>query len=228
MQQRIHDLTGYTIRATDGEVGKVDEFYFDDATWTIRYMVVKTGNWLSGRVVLISCAALGKPEWESRIFPVNLTCEQVRNSPDIDTERSVNRQHEAQLHEYYQWPQYWEGGYGGVFGITPYPVFENSMLKEPSESEHHDDPHLRSTKHVTGYHVHAIDGEIGHIADFIINEENWTIGNLVVDTGNWLPGRKVLIPPAWIKSINWDETSVYTDRPRESVKNSPELEASKT
>jgi sporulation protein YlmC with PRC-barrel domain len=99
------------------------------------------------------------------------------------------------------------------------------MLKEPSGPERHDDPHLRSTKHVTGYHIHAIDGEIGHVADFIIDEENWTISNLIVDTGNWLPGRKVLIPPAWIKSINWDETSVYIDRTREAVKNSPEWEA---
>jgi PRC-barrel domain. len=171
---------------------------------------------------------MGKPDLKQRTFSVNLTCDQVRNSPDIDMERPVYRQHEAELHEYYQWPQYWEGGYGGILGITPYPVFENSLLKEPSGPKRPDDPHLRSTRQVTGYHIHATDGEIGHVLDFIVDDGNWSLVNLVVDTGTWLSGRKVLIPPAWIKNVNWDETSVYIDRTREAVKNSPELEPSKT
>jgi sporulation protein YlmC with PRC-barrel domain len=227
MQQRLHSLIGYAIRATDGDLGKVHEFYFDDATWTIRYMVVETGNWLSNRKVLISLAALGKPDWESRTFPVNLTCDQVRNSPDIDTQRPVYRQHEAELHEYYQWPQYWEGGYGGALGITPYPLLEKPLSQESSVSDQKDDPHLRSTRQVAGYHIHASNGEIGHVADFMVNDQNWAIRYLVVDTGNWLPGKKVLISPSWIKSVNWDDASVTVDRMRESVKNSPDADPAK-
>ena len=224
MQQRLNKIIGYAIRAIDGNLGKVHEFYFDDATWTIRYMVVETGNWLSGRKVLISLVALGKPDWESRTFSVNLTCDQVRKSPDIDTERPVYRQHEAELHAYYQWPLYWEGGYGGTFGITPFPLFENPVKQEPSASERKDDPHLRSTRHVTGYHIHATDGEIGHVDDLIVDDENWRISYLVVNTGNWLSGRNVLIPSAWIKSVNWADSSVFLVRSRDAVKSSPEFD----
>lgn len=227
MQHSLRSMIGFAIRATDGDLGKVYEFYFDDATWTIRYMVAETGNWLLGRKVLISLAALGKPDWELRTFPVGLTCDQVRNSPDIDTERPVYRQHEAELHEYYQWPQYWEGGYGGALGITPYPLFEKPLLQESSASDRKDDPHLRSTRQVTGYKIHATNGEIGHVADFMVNDQNWAIRYLVVDTGNWLPGKKVLISPSWIKSVNWDDASVTVDRMRESVKNSPDADPAK-
>jgi sporulation protein YlmC with PRC-barrel domain len=219
----LHSIIGYPIRASDGDLGKIHEFYFDDATWTIRYMVVETKNWLSGRKVLISLVALGNPDWKSRTFSVNLTSVQVRNSPDIDTERPVYRQHEAKLHAYYQWPRYWEDGYGGTFGITPYPLYEESIAQESSESERKDDPHLRSTRQVTGYHIHASDGEIGHVEDFVVDDESWKLSNLVVNTGNWLPGKKVLIPPAWIKRVNWADASVYLDRPREAIKTSPEF-----
>jgi sporulation protein YlmC with PRC-barrel domain len=228
MQNRLKSFIGYSVRATDGELGKVDEFYFDDLTWTIRYMVVETGSWLSSRKVLISIAALCKPEWETRTFPVNLTCDQVRKSPEIDTQRPVYRQHEAELHEYYRWPQYWEGGYGGILGITPYPVFENSLPREPADENRDDDPHLRSTHQVSGYHIHAADGAIGHVEDFIVDDETWELRHLVVDIGNWLTGRKVLISSKWIKSVDWGQSSVLIDRSRESVKNSPDFEISES
>ncbi len=228
MQHRLRSMLGYAIQATDGDLGKVNEFYFDDATWTIRYMVVETGNWLLNRKVLISLVALGKPQWESRTFPVTLTRDQVRNSPDIDTERPVYRQHEAQLHEYYQWPRYWEVGYGGTLGITPFPLFENPEIQESPGSKREEDPHLRSTQHVTGYHIHATDGKIGHVEDFIVDDKTWLFDYLVVDTANWLPGRKVLITPAWIKNVNWADRSIEINRPRNAVKDSPAFDSSDT
>ncbi|MGA9042406.1 MAG: PRC-barrel domain-containing protein [Terriglobales bacterium] len=226
MQQRISAMIGNVIRATDGDLGKVHEFYFDDAAWTIRYMVAETGNWLLGRKVLISLVALGKPDWEAQLFSVNLSCTQVRNSPDIDTERPVYRQYEEEIHKYYDWPVYWQGGYGGMLGITPFPLFEDPSPQGAPESQRNDDPHLRSTRHVKGYHIHATDGEIGHVEDFIVDDENWAIQHLVVDTGNWLPGKKVFIAPAWIKKVNWTDSSVYLDRSREAVKTSPEFDSS--
>jgi uncharacterized protein YrrD len=220
-------MIGFSIKATDGDIGKVNEFYFDDTTWTIRYMVVETGNWLSDRKVLISLVAMGTPDWESRTFPVSLTRDQVRNSPDIDTERPVYRQHETALHTYYAWPQYWEGGYQGILGITPFPVFEVPLPQEPTGAGRHDNPHLRSSRQVTGYSIHATNGEIGHVEDFIVDDKNWALCYLVVETGNWLVGKKVIIPPSWIRSVNWDEASVDIDRTRESVKNSPDVDPSK-
>ena len=224
MQRRIHSMIGYTIRATDGDLGKVHEFYLDDSTWTIRYLVAETGSWLNERKVLISLVALGKPDWESRTFSVNLSCDQVRNSPDIDTERPVSRQHEIDLHAYYLWPEYWGGGYAGTLGISSYPLYEIPSPDQQPQSDRKDDPHLRSTRQLTGYQIHATDGEIGHVQDFVVNDEGWAIQYLVVDTGTWLPGRKVLIAPKWIKSVKWGEASVHLDRSREEVKNSPEFD----
>ncbi|MDP4248220.1 MAG: PRC-barrel domain-containing protein [Bacteroidota bacterium] len=226
MQQRVSAMIGRIIRATDGDLGKVHEFYFDDVTWTIRYMVAETGNWLSGRKVLIPLVALRKPDSKSDTFSVDLSCAQVRNSPDVDTERPVYRQHEEAIHEHYHWPPYWEAGYGGTLGLTPYPLLDNPPQQESGASQRKDDPHLRSTRHVKGYHIHAIDGEIGHVEDFIVNDENWTIQFLIVDTGNWLPGKKVFMPPSWIKEVNWDDSSVYIGRTVELVKNSPEFQSS--
>jgi sporulation protein YlmC with PRC-barrel domain len=227
MQHSISSMIGYAIRATDGDLGKVDEFYFDDETWAVRYMVVETGNWLSGRKVLISPIAYGRPELESRTISVNLTCAQVCSSPDIDTERPIYLQHEAELHEYYQWP--WRGGYGGPFGTTPIPLSGDDVFvgQEASVSERQDDPHLRSTRQVTGYHIRATEGEIGHVDDFIMDDEIWPIRFLVVDTSVWLPGKKVLLSTQWIERVEWADSSVYFDLTRESIENSPKFDPSK-
>jgi len=226
MQYNINSMIDYEIRATDGDLGKVVEFYFDDETWTIRYIIAETGNWLEGRKVLISPVAFGKPDPESRTISVNLTRSQVKNSPDIDTQKPVFRQHEEQLNEYYQWP--WRGGYGGSFGTTPLPLSDEDVLaeQEASAPEHRDDPNLRSTRQVTGYHIHAADGEIGHVEDFIVDDEDWTIRFLVVDTTNWLPGKTVLLSPQWIKRLDWADSGVYYNLTRESVENSQEFDPS--
>jgi sporulation protein YlmC with PRC-barrel domain len=219
MQHCLCSMIGYTIQAADGDLGRVDDFYLDDTTWTIRYMVAETGNWLLERKVLVSLFAWCKPEWKLQMFLVNLTKEQVRHSPDIDTNRLVSRQHEIKLHEYYQWPRYWEGGFG-------VPVFENSLFQETFISERLNDPHLRSTRQIVNYHIHATDGEIGHIEDFIVDDRNWAIHFLIVNTKKWLSGKIVLIPPKWIKNINWADASVHLDRSREEVKNSPDFDPS--
>jgi len=201
-------LVGCTVRAKDGGIGRVEEFYFDNHKWIIRYMVVDTGRWLQGRQVLISTAALKRPEWKSRAFPVNLTKQQVRNSPSIDTDKPVSRQHEAELHGYYNWPIYWGLG-----------------LSAPTEKL--ADPNLRSTRQVTGYHIQAMDGEIGHVQDFIVDDETWAIRYVVVNTQNWLPGKKVLVSPAWIRRVSWDKSKVFVGLSREPVKNSPGFDPSK-
>jgi len=226
MQRSVKKLTGYTIHATDGDLGKVEEFYFDDQSWTIRFMVVNTGGWLGGRKVLISPHALGKPDWKSRKFPTNLSMEQVRNSPDIDTDKPVNRQYEERLYKYYSWPSYWGSGVynGGIYGMSPLPA----MMVEEFEGEQidnqrsHEDVHLRSTKNVTGYHIQATDGEIGHIEDFIMDDESWSIRYLVVNTRNFLPGRKVIVPPQWINAVSWFDAKVYVSLSKDAVRSSPQ------
>jgi hypothetical protein len=119
MLRSMKDLENYAIRATDGIIGHVKDFYFDDGTWVVRYLVVETGSWLSSRKVLISPMAIGHPEWTGRVLPVSITKEQVKNSPDIDTDRPVSRQHERQYLEYYGYPFYWGGA--GLWGAGVYP-----------------------------------------------------------------------------------------------------------
>ena len=217
--------------ATDGEIGKVEEFYFDDETWTVRYLIVKTGGWLSGRKVLISPTALNEPDWKNETFPVNLTKEQIKNSPDIDTEKTVSRQQEIELYGHYAWPYYGSAGAGfyggmGMSGMVDSRIpFEESISAQNTKKES-GDLHLRSTHEVKGYQIHAIDGEIGEVEDFIIDGKTWHLRFLVVDTGKWFPGKKVLISPKWISEVKWEDSSVHVDMPVGAVKNSPEYDPS--
>lgn len=219
MKRSVKSITGFTLAATDGEIGKVKEFYFDDDTWTIRYLIVDTGTWLSGRVVLISPEALLSPDWENRIFPINLSKDQVMNSPDINTDIPVSRQEEIELHKYYPWMPYWGGGYygGNVAGM---PLIE---YPDPvSQKEEDQNKHLRSTHKVIGYKIKAKDGEIGDVEDFLFNDSNWKIDFMLIDTGHWFPGKKILISLDIIKEINWASSAVIIDTVIAHVKSSPE------
>ncbi len=182
------ELQGYTIHATDGDIGRVDEFYFDDESWVIRYLVADIGHWLPGRKVLISPFTFEEPDWQNKLFLVRLSREDVKNSPDIDTKKPVSRQEEIALSEHFQWTPYW------TLATT-----ESRIVKEKRKG----DPHLRNTRDVLGYRIHAKDGDIGHIEDFIVNDGDWAIHHLVVDTRNWLPGKKMLVSPWWTDEINF-------------------------
>lgn len=234
MKRRLESLHAFTIGGTDGEIGKVKEFYFDDKSWTIRYIIVETGNWLSGRKVLLSPQSILSTDWEENVFKVDLTMEQIKNSPNIDTDKPVSRQHEKELYGYYPLGgYYWGGGMGMDMGMgmgMSYPIGMDQTIQEEKDGADDDtsevDPHLRSTDKVTGYILKATDGEIGDVEDFIINASNWQIDFMLVDTGNWFPGKKVLIAPNMIKEINWEKETVMVNATEDIVKNSPEYQPS--
>ncbi len=217
MLRSIKELHGYNILATDGEIGHTHTFYFDDLAWIVRYLVVDTGTWLPGRRVLIAPLALGQPDWITHVMPVNLTRDQVENSPPIDLDLPVSRQMEERLHEYYGWPPYW---HSGTAALAAAKAAREGQKPPPG------DPHLRSTREVIGYHIQATDGEIGHVEDFVGDVQDWTLRYMVVDTRNWLPGRKVLVAPTWIERVNWAQEKVHVDLGRETIKNSPEYDPS--
>lgn len=221
-------LKDFVIQATDGEIGKVDQFYFDDETWAIRYLVVNTSRWLDGRLVLISPIALGQKGWESRRLDVALTKKQIEDSPRIDTHKPVSRQHEAVYLGYYGYPYYWGGP--NLWGLASYPAGLAVQRETVTEAEAEQatagkesaDSHLRTTNEVTGYHIEAADGEIGHVEDFIVDDETWAIRYLEVDTRNWWPGKKVLVSPAWIDNVSWPDSKVYVGLSRKTLKSGPE------
>lgn len=101
MLRNVKEMKGYTIHATDGDIGDVSDFYFDDHDWVVRYLVVDTGNWLTGWRVLIAPFAFREADWRTEKILVSLTRDQVRNSPDVDTAKPISRQHEIEFAQYY-------------------------------------------------------------------------------------------------------------------------------
>jgi hypothetical protein len=235
MLRSLRDLVGFAIVASDGHIGRVHDFYFDDREWTVRYLVVDTGGWLNGRLVLISPVALKAPDWHARSFPVSLTRQQVEDSPSILSDMPVSRQHEIQLHKHYGWPMYWGGGMitGEILAFYPELVaMSRASRKHPSAEEvgreEEGDPHLRSLAEVTTYHIHAVDGDIGHVGDLLVDDESWAIHYIVANTHNLLPGKRVLLSPRWIEQVDWDESKVHVTVSRRKVEDAPEYHSGVT
>lgn len=229
MLRSLKELRGYTIEAQDGDIGKIHGFFFNDDIWAVIYLVVDTGGWLPGRKVLISPKAVGQPDFTTQKIPVRLSREKIENSPGIETDKPVSRQKEMELHDYFQWPYYWAGlTVPGWHSEIPPPPLPEKKTKTQKEAEarikKEFDTHLRSTREVIGYNISAVDGEIGHVEDFIADDRIWDLRYIVVNTRNWLPGKKVLISPAWIKKITWQKAKVQIDLTREQIRKSPEFD----
>lgn len=225
-------LIGHTLHATDGDIGSIADLYFDDERWTVRYLVVDTGGWLTGRKVLISPRAIGEIDWDAKALPVKLTKSQVERSPDVDTRKPVSRQHEAEHLGYYEYPFYWGGS--GLWGMGEYPgdlssqaVIEAELRATATKpaSPASADSHLQSCNAVIGYHISATDGEIGHLDDMLIDERSWAIRELIVDTSNWWGGHKVLIAPGAINSVSWVDAKVAVDLSRADVQKARTFQA---
>ena len=226
-------IIGYSLHATDGHIGTVNDILFEDAHWSARWLVADTGAWLPGRKVLIPVSELGAPDRALSTFPVKLTKDQIKNSPDSDTHKSVSRQHEVNIYEFYDLEPYWGGGLYALsnamavpFRAPPPPalhpkteVLSAAVAVAPVALE--DDQHLHSVEAVIGYHIHATDGEIGHAADFLIDDETWEIRYIKADTRNWWPGQRVLISPDSVVKISWLERFIHVNVDKEKVKESP-------
>jgi len=208
----LHDLKaliGSSVVATDGEIGSVRNFLFDDQSWTVRYLVVDVGTWLKRRDVVLSIAAAEKPDWGKRIFQVHFTKEQVQNSPEVDTEKPVSRQQEIAMREYFGWLAYWIDSELGGSTLMP------TGRKYPVHTK--EDSHLRSTADLLDYEVSATDGEIGRLQGFIVDEASWHLGYLDVKAGDWLRDRSVLIPTRWIESVSWANRRVNVQHSRSGL-----------
>ncbi|MDQ6905099.1 MAG: PRC-barrel domain-containing protein [Bacteroidota bacterium] len=223
MQRTIKSLIGYSMEATDGDIGKVEEFYFEDTTWMIRYLVLKTGNWFLYRKVLIAPQAIINKNAPYGVLPVNLSKNQIRTSPDVDTNKPVSRQQDMQLYGHYAWQRYGGSGFyagGSAAAMDNVPIIDEKVKKEAgaTDKQSDDDLHLRSTKTIMGYHIHAADGDFGHVSDFIFDDANWQIVYIVVDTHGWFGGKKILIETGRVKEIQWENSKVILDISINSLK----------
>jgi sporulation protein YlmC with PRC-barrel domain len=227
-------LKGYTIAASDGRIGTVSDLLFDDSNWQVRWLVVDTGNWLSGRKVLLRPKFLEQLDPKHHEFGFALTMQQVKDSPDVDTDLPVSRQTETDIYHYYGWSPYWGDGLftdsygyaGGDWRVNPALGSISSASLIAGDQKNSDDPHLRSIQAVTGYYIGATDGEIGHIDDFILEDADWSIHYLIVDTKNWWFGKKVLISTQSAKQIDWADKCVHLNVDCQKVKDSPVYDAS--
>jgi hypothetical protein len=242
MLRSLKALEGFAIGATDGNFGKVKDFYFDDQAWVIRYLVVDTSAWLGGRKVLVSPYSIGQGGWDAAVLPATINREQIKNSPGIDTDKPVSRQYEKSYLGYYGYPYYWGGP--GLWGGTYYPGttdggtghgatshggashddgYESNgyqgHLRAPSADD--GDPHLRSVNAVKGYHIAAQDGEVGHVQGYLVDDLTWSIRYLIVNTSNWWVGHEVLVSPEWIQQVSWGDSTVTVALDRDAIKTAP-------
>ena len=215
-------LYGTKIAAQDGHIGSVNDLYFDDQAWTVRYLVIDTGKWLPGRKVLIVPAAILPPWHGEAELPVKLTMDQIKSGPDIDSAQPVSRQAEELLHSHYGWSPYW---YAGLPGEPP-PSLAPSPLEERRDAalaaESTGGHHLRSTKEVQGYDVRATDGDIGHIEDFVLDDDCSRILFLTMDLDEWIAGKQVLVSPRSVSRIDWATSGVEVEVSRQALKTSQE------
>ncbi len=226
MLQSIKQLHGNKLGASDGDIGHVKDFYFDDQNWAVRYLVADTGSWLPGRQVLLSPHAFGSLHQAGKVLRVNLTRKQIEDSPAIESHKPVTRQHEEAYHRYYGWPAYWLGD--GMWGMGGASILEMPPNPFPAESTAANGPqpkradaHLRSTQAVSGYHLQASDGIIGHVCDFMMDDKSWAIGQLVVKAGHRFTGNEVLIPVGKVDRISYEDSTVFVKLTKEAVEQSP-------
>ncbi len=232
MIRSVKQTIGDTVHATDGEIGKVVDCYFDDKEWVIRYFVVETGDWLQDRDILISPVSITAADYGGDELRTMLSREQVKNAPDINTKVPVSRRVEMEFHRYYGFPFYWGGdaiwGPGMTPGALAAAAVTAPLLEQEEESaektENPEESRLRSSDVVTGFTIQARDGEIGHVSDFLFDEETFRINYMVVDTSNWWIGKKVIVPPTWVTKVDWAAKQVWVDLKRETIKDSPEFD----
>jgi sporulation protein YlmC with PRC-barrel domain len=218
MLQNITKFYGKRLHASDGDIGHVKDFYFDDKTWAVRYLVVDTGTWLPGRQVLLSPHAIGSLHLDGDILPVKLTRRRIEDSPSIDSHRPVSRQYEEEYYRYYGWPAYWQGGQ--MMGMGGFPAIPPPLVREPAPqnaSQKSDDTHLRSTSAVKGYHIQALDGMIGEVSDFLLEAKSWAIRELVVEAGHWYSGKEIRIRPGKVDRISFDDSSMFVNLTKEDI-----------
>lgn len=190
MLRSLKRIYGEKLAATDGEIGAIKDFYFDDLNWLIRYLVVDTGNWLAGRKVLISPHSLASRPASGKVMRVGLTRKRIERSPSIGSQNPVLRDYEQQYYKYYGWRPYWTADATNIVG----PQRQTA--------------HLRSTRAVNGYLVRVGDETIGHVCDFMVETKDWAIGQLVVKTGHRLSGSDTLMSTKQVDRINHDDSTV--------------------
>ena len=228
MLHNTQALYGHKLTASDGDIGHVQDFYFDDKSWVIRYLIADTGTWLAGRLVLLTPHSFGKLDDEAKTLQVKLRKNQIEKSPSIETHKPVSRQYEADYYRYYGWPAYWDGDAMWGLGGSPVVLALTREEMEADQRHHHrDDKHLQSTHAVKGYEIQATDGPIGSVSGFMVDDRNWAIRDLVVETGHWYAGKQILIAVGKVVRVSYEESKVFVNLTKVDIERTGENKVAK-
>jgi sporulation protein YlmC with PRC-barrel domain len=231
MLRRLEEILGYELVASDGIVGTLHDVFLDDETWTVRYFAVDTGLWL-GRLVLVSPISIDAPDWQARRIPLRVTRDEIERSPDLLSRARFTREEEREFAAYYGYPQYWGGvrlwGWadrpGTLASAPPSGYIPPAALDPGVANVDALSTSIYSSRDIRGYHIHALDGEIGHVDDFIIDEDTWSVRYLQLDTSNWIGGKTVLLSARWIQRIDPADGTIHVEVTKERIENSPEFD----
>lgn len=236
MLRRLKNLEGFKIHGKDGDLGKAKDFYFDQHLFVLRYVLVDTGSWLKDEKTLISTEAFEKINYSAKEILVNLDSAALEEAPVLDKNKPVSKVMEEKVAKHFDWPIYWSSPHpsdvpsiqAGNMMREKLFNFENLTDEEKQEAEEEIESNLRSLNEVRGYHIQAEDKEFGHLEDLFVDEENWIIRYLLIDTRNILPGKNVLIAPEWLQNISWDQQKIFVSKTKEEIKNAPEYKVEKS
>jgi hypothetical protein len=223
MLQDITELYGDKLAATDGDIGHVRDFYFDDKKWVIRYLVADTGTWLAGRLVLIAPRAFARLDQKAKTLHVSLDRLQIEGSPSIESHMPVSRRYEVEYHRYYGWPEYWSGG--AMSGLGGFPmVLPHSQDELEAQVQHNrrDDKHLQAIRAVTGFHIQTVDGVVGHARTFLVDDESWAMTALVAEAGHWYSSEEVRIPTDKVERVSFEESTIFVNLTKADIQRAAE------
>lgn len=226
-------LKGYPIKATDGELGTVCDLMYEESNWAIRWVVVDTGDWLSGRLVVLPVAVVGQPDPEAHCVPARLTMKQVEQSVGVDSVRTGNsdsldceQENLPQGRDHYIWGHH-DGNTPPAIALDPR-VLSGATRATADMAVARGDGHVSSISAITGYSIEATDGHIGHAEDFLIDTALWQVRYLIVHTSRWWPSEKLLVSPLSVERIDRHESTIHIAETRQRVKDSPPYIAADT
>lgn len=230
MLRKLDSLLGFEVQGKDEELGKVSDFYFDQDKFILRYLVIDTGNWLKHELTLVSTDAFGEIDFKNEKIIVDLSAEELENGPSIDKNKPISKIMEEKVVRHFEWPLYWASS--NISGSPSIPAgtlkreklfaYDNLTEEEKQLEEEKVESNLRSFREIKGYHIHAVDKEFGHLDDLFVDEEDWVIRYLLIDTRNILPGKHVLIAPEWISHISWNKEDIFVNKTKKEIKEAPE------
>ena len=221
MLRRLRNLEGWTVYGSDRQdIGTVDDFYLDDEHWTVRYLVANIGRWGALQETLISPQTIDRINPDKSRIVVGLTQGQIEHLPSADTRRPISRRYDREYSSQFGYPTFWPSTGPSSTTTSPTLAQRAAVLAARVAPADEEEAHLRSVHEITGYHIHALDGESGSLEDFFADEA-WVIRYFSVHTGHWPAGRTVILSPDRIRGIEWEHQLVHVDLLRDDIKRSP-------